>query len=312
MFDFAWLSSEAKNIHSIFVNVFYAASALLIVLGVMVELFKIPTGGMPIVAPLIGRALIAAILLIAYPEISNAISSLADAVANKLGSLNNIHLVLKEAKHTLTTYGKSWTSLGDTIIWIIAYLGFFCLYVTVFFFDAAIVYCITLLYIFSPILIAFYILPQTANMTKGLFKTLFEIASWKIIWSVLATLLWSSALRNYTQQNTNFITQLALTLLLILSIVLTPMIAKSIISGTLAGATSKLAGYAGAGIMAGFLTPSAITGFASKGTKLAGKTAFKATRGTLRYTARSSMKAAKFSYSKAKSIFKANNQENNE
>jgi hypothetical protein len=37
----------------------------------------------------------------------------------------------------------------------------------------------------------------TAGMTTGLFRTLFEIVSWNIVWSVLGTLLWSTALNNF-------------------------------------------------------------------------------------------------------------------
>ena len=127
-------------------------------------------------------------------------------------------------------------------------------------------------------MIAFYILPATAGMTTGLFRTLFEIASWKIVWSVLGTLLWSTALNNFKNSGQgNFITLLALTLMLTLSIVLTPMVVRNLISGALSGIASQTAGLAAMGLSAGFLTPAAIAGGAKMATAKTGGWALKTT-----------------------------------
>ena len=266
MIDLTWISTEARSIHDFFVSIFYLLAGLLLALGVLLEYFKLPIGGTPAFSQLLGRTLIAAILLVAYPEISNAVAAVADSVADKLGGFNNIHAVLEKAGDTLKAHSWSWTSIGDTLIWIVTYLAYFLLYVTVFFFDAAVIYCMTLLYIFSPVLIVFYILPQTASVTSGLFRSLFEIAIWKIVWSVLATLLWSSALNNFSQPETlsNFIVQLALTLMLTFSILMTPMVVKSLISGAISGIATQAAGYAALTMTAGAASPAAVSGFIQK------------------------------------------------
>ena len=155
------------------------------------------------------------------------------------------------------------------VISVVAILAYFILYLTVYFFDAAIVYCLVLLYIFSPIMIAFYILPQTASMTGGLFRTLFEIAAWKIVWAVLGTLLWSTALHDFEAKGQNFITLLALTLMLALSILLTPIVVRNLISGALSNVASQTAGLAAIGLTAGFASPAALAGLAKTGTKKA-------------------------------------------
>lgn len=248
-----------------------------------------PIGGGAQFSHLLGRVLIAALLLTAYPEISNTVAAIADAVSDKLGNFNDVHAVLAKAGAVIKHHTWSWTSIGDTLIWIVSYLAYFFLYVTVFFFDAAIIYCLVLLYIFSPILIAFFILPQTASLTKGMFRTLFEVACWKVVWSVLGTLLWSAALNNFNQPATaaNFVTQLAITMMLIFSIILTPVVTRSLITGTLSMAASQMTGYAAVGLSAGVLSPTALAGFAKMGTK-------KATVG--------SFKMGKKMYSKSKSF----------
>ncbi|RYZ82976.1 MAG: hypothetical protein EOP06_20765, partial [Proteobacteria bacterium] len=235
-----WISAEAKTLHDYFVSIFYTLAVILLLLGIITEYFKLPLGGTPGYSQLVGRALIAGILLAAYPEISNTISAVADAIAERIGSLNSIHQVLESAGAAVESQTKSWTSLTDSLLALVSYGAYAILYVTIFFFDAAIVYCLVLCYVFSPLMIAFYILPQTAGMTAGLFRTICEIASWKIVWSVLGTLLWSTALNNFKNGGEgNFVTMLALTLMLAFSIMLTPLVVKSLISGAVAGIAAQ-------------------------------------------------------------------------
>ena len=267
--DISWISSQAKEIHQFFVSIFYSLAILLLVIGVLIDYFKMPVGGMPAFQQLVGRALVAAILLTAYPQISNWVSAVADAVSDHLGSINTYQNVLKSAGATLKDHSWSWTSLGDTLISVVAIISYFILYLSVFFFDAAIVYCLVLLYIFSPIMIAFYILPQTASMTKGLFRTLFEVATWKIVFAVLGTLLWSTALHDFEAKGQNFITLLALTLMLAFSILLTPLVVRSLISGTLSGMANQAAALSAIGLSAGFASPTALAGMTKTGTKKA-------------------------------------------
>lgn len=274
--DMSFVSAEAKTIHAFFVSIFYILLTLMILVGVLIEYFKIPLGGTPAFSQLIGRALIAAILLAAYPEISNTIAAVADSISDKIGNLNNYHHVLESAGVALKEHSWSWTSIGDTLLSVVSYLAYLILYLTVYFFNAAIVYCLILLYVFSPILIAMYVLPQTASMTTGMFRTLFEIAAWKIVWSVLGTLLWSTALNNFKNSGSgNFITLLALTLILVFSVILTPLVVKSLISGSLSSMASQTAGLAALGLSAGFLSPGAIAGLTSQGTKKAGASTLK-------------------------------------
>jgi len=276
--DISWISSEAKTIHAFFVSIFYLVATILLLIGVLIEFFKAPIGGVPAFSQLIGRALVAAILLVAYPEISNTVSAIADSMAERLGGVNNYHHVLASAGDAIKQHSWSWTSIGDTLLSIVSYAAYLILYITIFFFDAAIVYCLVLLYIFSPLLIVFYILPQTASLTGGLFRTLFEVATWKIVWCVLGTLLWSTALNNFKNSGQgNFITLLALTLMLAFSLLLTPIVVKSLISGTISDMASKTAGLAAVGLSAGFASPAALTKLTTVGTKKAGSWGLKTT-----------------------------------
>lgn len=276
--DISWISSQAKEIHDFFVQIFYSLAVLLILVGVILDYFKLPIGGVPSFAVLVGRALVASILLIAYPQISNWVSTIADAVADHLGSANHYSKVLDAAGETLMNHSWSWTSIGDTVLSVAAMASYGILFLSVYFFDAAIIYCLVLLYIFSPLLIAFYILPQTASMTTGAFRTLFEIAAWKIVFAVMGTLLWSTALNSFEQKGQNFITLLALSLMLAFSILLTPIVVKNLISGAISNIATQTAGLAAMGITAGYASPAVLAGLAKKGSGNAYKFGYRLTK----------------------------------
>lgn len=263
--DITWVTREAHVLHGIFMSLFYGIVGLLLTIGVVTEYFKVPLGGVPSFGPLVGRSLVAAVLLISYPEIANAIADLADELAARVGDINQFKVVLNRAGESLETVSWSWGSIGDSFIFVISYLAFFILHVTVYFFDAAIVYAWVLLYIFSPLLIALFVLPQTAGATTGLFRSLFEISAWKVVWAVLGTLLWSSALHNFDphQPNKNFITSLTFTIILSLSILCTPMVVRALMSKGVSSMAATLSGAAGTAIVASAVGPASLSALAT-------------------------------------------------
>ena len=92
--DFNWLAAEAKQIHAIFESMFYTVVLTLLLVGVVLEYFKLSLGAMPSFATLVGRSLIAALLLASFPEVLNAIASVTDSLAKEIGGLNEFERVL--------------------------------------------------------------------------------------------------------------------------------------------------------------------------------------------------------------------------
>ncbi|MBI2712748.1 MAG: hypothetical protein HYX41_07850 [Bdellovibrio sp.] len=266
MTDISWLSSQAHQVHGVFMSLFYALVTVLLCLGIFVEYFKWPLGGMPSFSILIGRTLIAALLLHTYPEVSNTIADITDALSKQLGDLNQFKVVLTNTGAQLKTLTFSWVSVRDTITVIISFSTFFLLYFSVHVVEAFLMYAWALLYVFSPILIALFVLPATASATKAVYRTLFEMGCWKIVWSVLATLLWSSALSemNKPQHQINFITSICFNLILAGSVLLTPIIVHSLASSGLAG-VAKTVGAIGVGAAA--MSPGKIASLATQGVK---------------------------------------------
>lgn len=234
--DIAWLATEAKKIHEIFTGYFYLIVTVLLLLGIAIEYFKWPIGQVPNFGTMVGRVLIAAILLHAYPEITNTIADVTDAVAGKLGDLNNFKLILDRMGDKLGELSWSWVSFKETIMLIISFATFFILYFSIHIADSFYIYVWVMLYVFSPLLIALYVLPVTASATSALFRSLIEVACWKIVWSVIATLLWSSALSqiNHDGSQISFLTAIGFNIILAGSLLLTPFVVHALASGGLA------------------------------------------------------------------------------
>jgi len=281
MTDISWLSQEAKAIHDIFYGLFFALASVMLICGVIVEYFRLPLAGVANFSSLIGRCLIATILLVAYPDLSNWIAQVGDGIALKVGGLNSLDVILERTSSILLERSWSWTSGIDTLLWISSFVVYGFLYITVFIFDAIILYGWTLLYIFSPILILMYILPQTASATALLFRSHIELASWKIVWSTLGTLLWSTAIHNLNndlKEHPNFFVVLAFMVLVAFSIILTPKIVGALTKSGVAGAAASLGAASGAALSAGVLGPAGLAKVASAPARATMKTGAQLTK----------------------------------
>ena len=269
--DMSWLSSEAKLLHEIFSSFFYSIVLLMITFGVVMNFFKMPLGQVPEFFQLVGRAVIAAFILAALPEIMNFLADITDELSTQIGQINNFKLVVSRLGEKIGTLTWSWVSFKDSVLLLISYLTFFILYVSVYIADAMYLLIWTLLYIFSPLLIAAFTLPSTAAATKGLFQSLIEVCLWKVCWSVLAALLWSFALSeiNKPEYDVDFFTAIILNVMLAFSVLLTPMIVKSLLKGGLSSSASTM----GSTILAtAALTPSGMLSATKSGVmKLAPK-----------------------------------------
>lgn len=242
--DMSWLSTEAKVIHEIFSSFFYSIVLLMITLGVVLNFFKMPMGQVPEFMQLVGRAIIAAFILAALPEIMNFLADITDQLSARIGQLTNFKTVVARLGEKVGTLTWSWVSFKDSVLLLISYLTFFLLYVSVYIADAMYLLIWTLIYIFSPLLIAAFTLPSTAAATKGLFQSLIEVCLWKICWSVLAALLWSFALSeiNKPEYDVDFFTAILLNIMLAFSVLLTPMLIKSLLKSGLSGSASAMGG----------------------------------------------------------------------
>lgn len=276
--DMSWLATEAKQIHDLFSSLFYSIVLVMISFGVLMSFFKMPMGQVPEFLQLVGRAVLAAFILAAMPEIMNTLASLTDEVAKNVGALNNYHLVLSRLGEKIGSLSWSWVSVKDSVLLLVSYLSFALVYVSVYIGDSLYLLTWTLLYVFSPLLIAAFTLPSTSSATKGLFRALIEVCLWKVAWSVLASLLWSYALSaiNDPKYDVDFLTAIILNLLLAFSVLLTPFLVRSLIQG---GITTAAGTMGGTILATAALTPTGLMAQAKKARRMAVRKAKDSTTG---------------------------------
>jgi hypothetical protein len=257
MLDLAWISKEAVQIHAYFESLFYVIVTLFLVIGVLIEYFRLPLGITPSVGSLVGRAFIAAILLHTYPEISSLIADVTDGVSKHLGEFNQFKLVLDRMGERLHEFSWSWISVKGSLMMAISFLAFFLLYFTVHVAQAFLLYTWTLLYVFSPVLIALFVLPQTAGATSALYRSLIEASLWKIVWAVLATLLWSTGVSDVAQ-HASLLSSICFNLILAGSVVLTPFVVHALAGKGVSSMNGTFGSVAVGGLAA--FTPTAVVG----------------------------------------------------
>ena len=99
----------------------------------------------------------------------NLISGLMDDLTKVLGAENNFDLIrAKMADKWKNEFSWSWVQLSKTLTMIVSYVAFVLFHLSFYIANAFVLFAWTLLYVFSPVLIAMFVLPQTAGATTAL------------------------------------------------------------------------------------------------------------------------------------------------
>ncbi len=255
MSDIGWIAQEAHKIHDWFQTIFFLLVTVFLLVGVIVEYFKLPIGGTPSFGPLVGRVLIAAILLYTYPEVANMLRNVTTALSEKLGDLAGFRVALDKMGQKVDQLSWSWTSVRQSVIVGLSYLAFFLLYFSVHVAQAIHLYSSVLLYICSPILIALFVLPQTAAATSGLYRSLIEVSMWKPVWCIIATLVWSTGISEIQAEGSgvSFLSAVCFCLIAAGSLLATPMVVHALAGAGLSSMAQNVSTIAVPGV--GSVTP---------------------------------------------------------
>lgn len=253
MVNITWLTNEAHKLHAYFGSLFYLLITAFLLIGVFVEYFRFPLGQVPAFGVLVGRAAIAIFLLSTYSEVANTLGSLADSVSHGIGGFDSLDSVLKKMGEKVDGYSTDWLSARSLIMTVLSILTYTFLFYSVVIAEAAHIFTWTLLYVCSPVLIAFFVVPATSGVTSALYRSLIEVCFWKILWCIVAALLWASVLVDLSSATTlDFVKMVCINLMLGGSLLATPWLVHALGTSGLAGFTRNFSGVATA---AGFLTP---------------------------------------------------------
>ena len=233
MADFALLGSLAAQLHQEFVKDYYILLPVFFMLAIALDWFRHPQGSADFIDT-VKRAVIATLLVTMFQEISDAILMVANEIASRISDMSGLDAVYKMAGEKAKSYTLSPTSLvlgfNDLLVSVISFLSYIILYIARYVTVAVYHFMWIFLSILSPLLILFSLFKGTSHITMNLFKSLCEVASWKIVWAIMSAMLTALAFGNAYAADGNYLTVIVLNFVIAIAMLSTPLIVKSLVN----------------------------------------------------------------------------------
>jgi len=242
MDQFALLGSVAAKLHSELRGLYYMLLPVFFSLALVFAWFRHPQGG-PDFVETIKRAFIATLLLVGFFEITDAILFITHGLATKIDDMAGLESVMKMAGEKARSYTLSATSVvlafNDLLVAVLAFLSYILLYIARFITVAIYHFSWIFLSIIAPILLLFHLF--TPKLTLNLFRSMIEVASWKIVWAVLSAMLAALPFGNAYMADGNYLTVIVLNFVIALCMLGTPLVVHSLVGSGLSGMSGALA-----------------------------------------------------------------------
>lgn len=182
------------------------------------------------------RLVLVALLLVAFPTIAEFAQILGVEVARSIDDMTGIDAVLEAASKRAEIYSfdlQGLLNLGsDLLVGGMVLISFIILIVARFFLLAFQHFYWFLLVALGPFLILGSLFEASSGITKGLFKSMFQVACWPVIWSVLSAFLKAMPFVNaYGAEGSNLITVITLNLIIAVALLFSPFIVSQLADG---------------------------------------------------------------------------------
>ncbi len=212
------------------------------------------------------RTIVSTLLLVAFPEISQAIIFVADGIAERIDQMNNLDAVIRMAQQKSQGYSGSVTSLllqfNDLIVAVLSFLSFLVLYIARYITIAMYHFFWVFYMVSAPLLLLFNLFPATGNVTANLFRGMIEVACWKIVWAILGAMLVSLSFGDAYQAEGNYLTIIVMNFVIAIAMLATPLFVKSLASQ---GAQAMSSGLGQTAVAAMAAVPTKGLSLAAKG-----------------------------------------------
>lgn len=230
MENFELLGALALKLHSELRNIYYLMLPLFFCLSLVITWLKTPTGG-PDFIEAVKRAFVSTLLLAGFQEMTDAILFVTSGLADKISDMQGLDMFMQMAGDKANSYTASPTSLvlgfNDLIIATLSFLSYIILYIARFLMVAVYHFGWVFLSLIAPVLLLFHIF--SPKITLNLFKSMIEIASWKVVWAVLSAMLAALPFGNAYAISGNYLTVIVLNFVIAISMLCTPLVVKSLV-----------------------------------------------------------------------------------
>lgn len=240
MQNFELLGQLAAKLHGEFQSLYYILLPIFFSLAIVFAWFKHPQGGPDFVEAL-KRAFIATLLLVGFKEIQDIILLIANGLSDKISDMSGLDTLMKMAGEKAKGYTVSISSLilafNDLVVAILSFVSYIVLYIARYLMVALYHFAWIFLTLISPFVLLFHLF--SPRITLNLFKTMIEVASWQVVWSILSAMLLSLPFGNAYMADGNYLTVIVINFVIAICMVLTPFLVHSLVgSGFSTMATS--------------------------------------------------------------------------
>lgn len=181
------------------------------------------------------RLVLVALLLVSFPTIAEFSQTLGVEVARSIDDMTGIDMVLDAASKRAESYSfdlEGLLNLGsDILVGTLVLVSFVILVVARFFLLAFQHFYWFLLVALGPFLILGTLFEASSSITRSLFKSMFQVACWPVIWSVLSAFLKALPFASAYSTESNLITVVTLNLIIAVALLFSPFIVSQLADG---------------------------------------------------------------------------------
>ncbi len=238
MDNFELLAPTVQRLYYDLKNVYFLILPLFFAIALIITWFS----GSGDFIEKVKRIFIGSILLISFPEITQAILDITNGLADRIDDMSGLENLMQNASAKMKNYQsptfKSLLVFGDMMISALSYLSYLVLYCARFIMIAIYHFSWSFLTILSPIILLFHVF--CPKMTINLFKSMIEIASWKVVWAILSVVLKSLSWADVFKLEGHYLTLIVANFVIALCMVATPLVVRSIVGTGFTAFTSSL------------------------------------------------------------------------
>lgn len=181
------------------------------------------------------RLVLVALLLATFPMIAEFSQAIGVEIAKSIDDMTGIDMVLDAASKRAGALSFDLRGLltmgGDLLVGALVVLSFIILIFARFLLLAFQHFYWFLLVALGPFLILGMLFEASSAITKGLFKNMFQISAWPIIWSILSAFLKALPFASAYSIEGKYVTVVTLNLIIAVALLFSPFIVSQLCEG---------------------------------------------------------------------------------
>jgi hypothetical protein len=181
------------------------------------------------------RLFIVALLLVAFPAIAEFVQILGTEIARGIDDMTGIDMVFDAASKKADTWSFDLNGIlnmgSDLLLGALALCSFLILMLARYLLLAFQHFYWLLMVVLAPFMILASLFESASGVTKSLFKNMFQIAAWPIIWSILSAFLKTIPFASIYATEGGLLTVVTLNLIIAVALLFSPFIVSQLCDG---------------------------------------------------------------------------------